>query len=86
MRTKAFITYFDNNCFMDTFMEIRKRVTLECNIGVIVGFFGHSADNEVWTEGTKEIENAIVSGKNVRYVEKRIGFYCECRGETNVLR
>ncbi len=34
-------------------MEAQKRLTLEGNIVISVGLFGHSGDNEVWTEGTK---------------------------------
>ena len=30
-------------------------LTLEGNIVISVGLFGHSGDDEVWTEGTKEM-------------------------------
>ena len=33
----------------------QKRLTLEGNIVISVGPFGHSGDHEVWTEGTKEM-------------------------------
>lgn len=36
-------------------MEQQKRLTLEGNIVISVGLFGHSGDDEVWTEGTKEM-------------------------------
>ena len=36
-------------------MEVQKRLTLEGNIVISVGLFGHSGDNEVWIEGTKEM-------------------------------
>ena len=36
-------------------MEAQKRLTLEGNIVISVGLFGHSGDEEVWTEGTKEM-------------------------------
>ena len=36
-------------------MEAQKRLTLEGNIVISVGLFGHSGDQEVWTEGTKEM-------------------------------
>ena len=36
-------------------MEAQKRLTLKGNIVISVGLFGHSGDNEVWTEGTKEM-------------------------------
>ena len=34
-------------------LELDKRLTLEGNIVISVGLFGHSGDEEVWTEGTK---------------------------------
>ena len=36
-------------------METQKRLTLEGNIVISVGLFGHSGDDEVWTKGTKEM-------------------------------
>jgi hypothetical protein len=36
-------------------MAQQKRLTLEGNIVISVGLFGHTGDNEVWTEGTKEM-------------------------------
>ena len=36
-------------------MEAQKQLTLEGNIVIIVGLFGHSGDDEVWAEGTKEM-------------------------------
>ena len=36
-------------------METQKRLTLEGNIVISVGLFGHSGDEEVWKEGTKEM-------------------------------
>ena len=41
--------------FKDAFMETQKRLTLEGNIVISVGLFGHSGDDEVWTEGIKEM-------------------------------
>ncbi|MBR4763313.1 MAG: hypothetical protein IK087_03795, partial [Lachnospiraceae bacterium] len=39
----------------DTFMEIQKRLTLQGYIVISVGLFGHAGDEEVWTEGIKEM-------------------------------
>lgn len=39
--------------FKDAFIEAQKRLTLEGNIVISVGLFGHSGDNEVW-EGMSE--------------------------------
>ena len=36
-------------------MEAQKRLTLEGNIVISVGLFGHSGDDEVWMKGTKEM-------------------------------
>ena len=36
-------------------MEMQKCLTLEGNIVISVGLFGHSGDEEVWTPGTKEM-------------------------------
>ena len=38
---------------MDAFIESQKRLTLEVNIVISVGLFGHSGDTEVW-EGMSE--------------------------------
>lgn len=49
------ITLCGSTRFKDEFLEAQKRLTLEGNIVISVGLFGHSGDNEVWTEGTKEM-------------------------------
>ena len=49
------ITLCGSTRFKDQFIEAQKRLTLEGNIVISVGLFGHSGDNEVWTEGTKEM-------------------------------
>ena len=36
-------------------MKEQKRLSLEGNIVISVGLFGHSGDDEVWTEGTKDM-------------------------------
>lgn len=49
------ITLCGSTRFKDEFMEAQKRLTLEGNIVISVGLFGHSVDNEVWEnmdEGT----------------------------------
>ena len=42
------ITLCGSTRFKDEFMEVQKRLTLEGNIVISVGLFGHSGDNEVW--------------------------------------
>ena len=49
------ITFCGSTRFKDAFIEAQKRLTLEGNIVISVGFFGHSGDDEVWSEGTKEM-------------------------------
>ena len=49
------ITLCGSTRFKDAFLQAQKRLTLEGNIVISVGLFGHSGDNEVWTEGTKEM-------------------------------
>ena len=49
------ITLCGSTRFKDAFMEAQKRLTLDENIVISVGLFGHSGDDEVWTEGTKEM-------------------------------
>ena len=47
------ITLCGSTKFKEQYLEAQKRLTLEGNIVISVGLFGHSGDNEVWTEGTK---------------------------------
>jgi len=49
------ITLCGSTRFKDEFLETQKRLTLEGNIVISVGLFGHSGDNEVWTEGVKDM-------------------------------
>lgn len=51
--TYKVITLCGSTRFKEQFLEAQKRLTLEGNIVISVGLFGHSGDNEVWTEGTK---------------------------------
>ena len=49
------ITLCGSTRFKEQFIEIQKRLTLKGNIVISVGLFGHSGDDEVWTEGTKQM-------------------------------
>ena len=53
------ITLCGSTRFKDQFLEAQKRLTLEGNIVISVGLFGHSGDEEVWTEATKEMLDNI---------------------------
>ena len=49
------ITLCGSTRFKNEFMEAQKHLTLDGNIVISVGLFGHSVDNEVWEnmdEGT----------------------------------
>ncbi len=49
------ITLCGSTRFKDEFITEQKRLTLEGNIVISVGLFGHTGDNEVLDEGVKEM-------------------------------
>ena len=49
------ITLCGSTKFKDEFFEQQKRLTLEGNIVISVSLFGHSGDNEILSEGVKEM-------------------------------
>ena len=49
------ITLCGSTKFKEQFMEVQKRLSLQGNIVISVGLFGHSGDQEVWDEGVKEM-------------------------------
>ena len=49
------ITLCGSTKFKDDFIREQKRLTLEGNIVISVGLFGHSGDDEVWTDNVKEM-------------------------------
>ena len=49
------ITLCGSTKFKDAFIKAQKDLTLQGNIVISVGLFGHSGDDEVWTEGTKKM-------------------------------
>lgn len=54
-RKYPIITLCGSTRFKDEFLKVQKELTLKGNIVISVGLFGHSGDDEVWTEGTKEM-------------------------------
>jgi hypothetical protein len=57
------ITLCGSTRFKEQFMEMQKKLTLEGNIVISVGLFGHSGDSEVWEnmdEGTLTKTKEIV--------------------------
>lgn len=49
------ITLCGSTKFKEDFIREQKRLTLEGNIVISVGLFGHSGDTEVLSEGVKEM-------------------------------
>lgn len=49
------ITLCGSARFKDDFMRMQKVLTLQGYIVISVGLFGHSGDDEVWSDGTKEM-------------------------------
>ena len=47
------ITLCGSTKFKEEYLNAQKLLTLEGNIVISVGLFGHSGDNEVWSEGIK---------------------------------
>ena len=63
MRKYKVITLCGSTRFNDQVLEAQKRLTLEGNIVISVGLFGHSGDNEVWEnmdEGTLTATKAML--------------------------
>lgn len=54
-KTYNVITLCGSTKFKDQFLEAQKKLTLDGNIVISVGLFGHSGDNEVWDEGVKKM-------------------------------
>ena len=49
------ITLCGSTKFKDDFLRESKRLSLEGNIVISVGFFDYSGDDEIWKEGIKEM-------------------------------
>ena len=49
------ITLCGSTRFKDEFIETQKRLSLQGNIVISVGLFGHSGYKEVWQDGVKEM-------------------------------
>jgi len=70
------ITLCGSTRFKDEFLEVQKRLTLEGNIVISVGLFGHSGDDEVWTPGTKE----MLDDMHKRKIDMADGIYVINKG------
>ena len=49
------ITLCGSTKFKDDFIRVQKELTLQGNIVISVGLFGHSGDGEAFTEDTKKM-------------------------------
>ncbi|MCK8059993.1 MULTISPECIES: hypothetical protein [unclassified Fusibacter] len=55
MKEYNVVTLCGSTKFKDEFLQVQKDLTLQGNIVISVGMFGHSGDNEVWKEDTKDM-------------------------------
>ncbi len=72
------ITLCGSTRFKDEFMEAQKRLTLEGNIVISVGLFGHSGDQEVWEnmdEGTLTKTKEMLDDMHKRKIDMADGIY-----------
>ena len=72
------ITLCGSTHFKDEFMEAQKRLTLEGNIVISVGLFGHTGDQEVWEnmdEGTLTDTKEMIDDMHKRKIDMADGIY-----------
>lgn len=70
------ITLCGSTRFKNEFMEAQKKLTLEGNIVISVGLFGHSGDSEVWEnmdEGTLTKTEEMLDDMHKRKIDYGIG-------------
>lgn len=72
------VTLCGSTRFKDEFMEAQKRLTLEGNIVISVGLFGHSGDREVWEnmdEGTITKTKEMLDDMHKRKIDMADSIY-----------
>ena len=72
------ITLCGSTRFKNEFMELQKRPTLEGNIVISVGLFGHSGDQEVWEgmdEGTLSKTKEMLDDMHKRKIDMADSIY-----------
>lgn len=77
-RYKPDLTLCGSTRFKDEFYEVQKRLTLEGNIVISVGLFGHSGDSEVWDgmdEGTLSKTKEMLDDMHKRKIDLADGIY-----------
>ena len=65
------VTLCGSTRFKEQFIEQQKRLTLEGYIVISVGLFGHSGDDEVWSEGVK----AMLDDMHKRKIDMADGIF-----------
>ena len=65
------ITLCGSTRFKEQYLETQKRLTLEGNIIISVGLFGHSGDEETWEPGVKE----MLDNMHKRKIDMADGIY-----------
>ena len=72
------VTLCGSTRFKEQFMEAQKRLTLEGNIVISVGLFGHSGDQEVWEnmdEGTLTETKEMMDDMHKRKIDMADSIY-----------
>lgn len=72
------VTLCGSTRFKDEFIEAQKRLTLEGNIVISVGLFGHSGDQEVWDnmdEGTLTKTKEMLDDMHKRKIDMADSIY-----------
>ena len=72
------VTLCGSTRFKDQFMEVQKKLTLEGNIVINVGLFGHSGDQEVWEnmdEGTLTKTKEMLDDMHKRKIDMADSIY-----------
>ena len=78
MQRYQVITLCGSTRFKKEFMEVQKRLTLEGNIVISVGLFGHSGDDEVWDgmdEGTVSKTKEMLDDMHKRKIDMADSIY-----------
>ena len=72
------VTLCGSTRFKDEFYEVQKRLTLEGNIVISVGLFGHAGDQEVWDgmdEGTFSKTKEMLDDMHKRKIDMADSIY-----------
>ena len=77
------ITLCGSTKFKEDFMRIQKELTLQGNIVISVGLFGHAGDSEVWddmSEGTLSETKKMLDDMHKRKIDMADEIYVINRG------